>query len=505
MTSHIETPDWVQDAIFYQIFPDRFASSPNVPKPANLEPWDARPTLHGFKGGDLLGVVDRLDYLQDLGVNAIYFTPIFQSTANHRYHTYDYMQVDPILGGNPALRTLLDAAHARGMRVVLDGVFNHASRGFFQFNHILENGAASPYADWFTVHGYPMRAYQRRHQYRGWIGLPELPEFNTDTPAVREFLWNVGRHWIDFGIDGWRLDVPNEIDDDAFWQEFRRCVKAGNPAAYIVGEIWVDARRWLQGDQYDAVMNYLWTRASLGFFVRDVDRSVVRKVGPHTIPRLNARRFGAAINEVLGLYHPEVTAVQLNLLDSHDTPRFLTLAKGDHSALRLATLFQMTYPGAPSIYYGDEIGFGMAVPVGERPRYDTATDPDTQRAFPWDEREWDHDLLAYFKRCIALRKAFPALRRGAFTPLSASGSTYVFQRRLHDQTLVVALNAGDQPAPINFACGEHLMEGALLQDVWSGATARVADRRITGGYVPARDGIVWKVLPSQGADCGATS
>jgi len=235
----IHTPEWVKDAVFYQIFPDRFAKSNAVPKPSNLEPWDSPPTVYGFKGGDLLGVAERLDYLQDLGVNAIYFTPIFQSAANHRYHTHDYYQVDPILGGNAALRALLDEAHRRGIRVVLDGVFNHASRGFYQFNHILENDGASPYLDWFFVRKYPLHAYEDQYRpgYEAWAGLRALPKFNTDTPAVREFLWGVGEHWIRQGIDGWRLDVPAEIKDDAFWQEFRRRVKSLNPEAYIVGEI----------------------------------------------------------------------------------------------------------------------------------------------------------------------------------------------------------------------------------------------------------------------------
>ena len=240
-------------------------------------------------------------------------------------------------------------------------------------------------------------------------------------------------------------------------------------------------------------MNYLFTRACLGFFVRDFDRTIIRRLGPHTVPRLNARRFAREIEELLRLYHPEVTAVQLNLLDSHDTPRFLSLAKGDEPALRLATLFQMTYPGAPSIYYGDEIGFGVAAPPGARPRYDPATDPDTRRAFPWDERQWNHDLLAYFKRCIALRKAHPALRRGDFTPLAATGSIYVFRRHLPAETLVVALNAGDQPVSINVPAGEDLPEGTLLRAVWNGGPARVERGRITGGQIPAREGVVWEV------------
>jgi len=171
----IETPHWVRDAIFYQIFPDRFAKSERVAKPSNLEAWDAKPTNYGFKGGDLLGVAEHLDYLQDLGVNAIYFCPIFASTANHRYHTHDYYTVDPILGGNKAFKQLLDAAHQRNIRVIIDGVFNHASRGFYQFSHALENGAASPYLDWFHIHGFPLHAYEGKAQYDCWWGIPALP------------------------------------------------------------------------------------------------------------------------------------------------------------------------------------------------------------------------------------------------------------------------------------------------------------------------------------------
>lgn len=515
----IDTPEWVKDAIFYQIFPDRFAISSQVPKPNHLEPWGSLPSISGFQGGDLVGVAERLDYLQDLGITAVYFTPIFQSTANHRYHTYDYYNVDPICGGNAALRTLIDEAHARGIRVVLDGVFNHASRGFFQFNHILENGAPSPYIDWFTTHNFPLRAYEGGHQYEGWAGFPALPQFNTKTQAVREFLLGVARYWIDFGIDGWRLDVPSEIDDDSFWQEFRRRVRAGNPEAYIVGEIWNDASRWLQGDQFDAVMNYLFTTACLGFFIRDFDTTLIQKLGPNPLDKHDAPSFARSIDDLLGLYDPQINAVQMNLLDSHDMPRFLSLAKGDESALRLAVLFQMTYPGTPSIYYGDEVGFGMAVPVDKRGDYfvytdpdtrhyfwrddptnegtdrtfiwDDKTDPDTRRAFVWDETTWNHNIHAWFKRCIALRKAHPALRRGDFTTLHAEGSVYAFRRHLPNETLIVALNVGDTAIPVDLAAGEHLANGTLLRDVWSGEMSQVENGRIVGGQLPARDGRVW--------------
>ena len=485
MTS-IETPDWVRDAVFYQIFPDRFARSEQVPKPSNLEPWDSPPTVYGFKGGDLLGVVERLDYLQDLGITAIYFNPIFQSAANHRYHTHDYYQVDPTLGGNAALRTLLDEAHGRGMRVILDGVFNHASRGFFQFHHVLENGAASPYLDWFIVNNYPLRPYNAskgQHGYVAWWDLPALPKLNTATPAVREFLWDVACYWIEFGIDGWRLDVPAEIDDDGFWREFRRRVKEINPDAYIVGEIWSDARRWLQGDQFDAVMNYLFTRACLGFFSgQELLQEEVAGTGYHFIDPLDAQGFASELERLLSLYPGPVSEVQFNLLGSHDTPRFKTLTREDDSAYRLATLAQMTYPGAPSIYYGDEIGL--------QGRHD----PGCRGGFPWDEQEWDRELRDYVRRCIDLRRAHAALRRGAYEHLYAGHGVVAFGRRLGAETLIVLLNSNRQPASVDLPVAGYLDNGAALRDLWSDGSVTVSGDHITGISIPARDGIVLSVL-----------
>lgn len=450
-----QTPDWVRDAVFYQIFPDRFARSSRVPKASCLKPWGAPPTIHGYQGGDLLGVAERLDYLADLGVNAIYFTPVFQSASNHRYHTHDYLQVDPMLGGTAALLTLLDRAHDRGIRVVLDGVFNHASRGFFQFNDILENGRDSAYCDWFHVEDFPLTAYHPEEppNYSSWWGLPALPKFRTETPAVREFLWEVARHWIDFGIDGWRLDVPQEIDDDAFWREFRRRVKDGNPDAYIVGEIWGDGSRWLKGDMFDAVMNYIFTKACITFFIGDrIDRRHLEPEPLRDARPADARQFADSIERMLGLYHPNVNAVLMNLLGSHDTARFRTLAGGDASALRLATLFQMTFPGAPCVYYGDEIGL------------QGGHEPDSRGAFPWDEAEWDLDLHADLRRCIRLRHDLPALRRGSFERLHAEESTYGFLRRLDDTLAVVLLNSGREAETIDVDLDGKVPDGVPFSD-----------------------------------------
>ncbi len=483
----LETPEWVRDAVFYQIFPDRFATSQAVPKPSNLETWQSPPTAHGFKGGDLLGVADHLDYLQDLGVTAIYFNPIFQSTANHRYHTFDYYRVDPILGGNDGFQTLLDDAHRRGLRVILDGVFNHASRGFFQFNHIVENGAASPYVDWFVINGYPLQPYNTHdgeHGYDAWWNLPALPKLNVQTLAVREFLWDVACHWVELGIDGWRLDVPGEIDDEDFWREFRRRVKAINPDAYLVGEVWHDAQRWLRGDQFDAVMNYVFTRACLAFFVgEDLLHSEVARTGYHSIDPLGPAEFAEEIDRLLGLYSRPVTEAQFNLLGSHDTPRFRTLARGDDSAYELATLFQMTFPGAPCVYYGDEIGM------------EGKHDPGCRGGFPWDEGAWNHRLREHVRRSIALRRDHPALRRGDFTWLTASDGTVVYLRSLPEETIVVALNQSRKAAAPDIEVAGYLQDGTWLRDLWHSGTVGVSQGRIRGLQVGPRS---WRVLEVMG-------
>jgi len=479
----IKTPDWVKDAVFYEIFPDTFAKSARVAKPSNIEAWDSKPSNFGFKGGDLLGVAEHLDYLQDLGINAIYFTPIFQSTANHRYHTQDYFRIDPILGGDAAFKELLDNAHHRNIRVIVDGVFNHASRGFYQFNHSLENGAASPYIDWFTIKGFPLHAYEGKPvNYEAWWGIPALPKFNTQLPAVRDFIYRTAVYWLQQGIDGWRLDVPGEINDDEFWREFRRRVKSINPEAYIVGEIWHEAQRWLQGDQFDAVMNYLFTKSVIGFFVKDKkDEALTASAGYSPVQNLDAQGFAYSVNNTLGLYDTAINQVQMNLLDSHDTARFLSIARGDVSALKLATLWQMTYPGAPCIYYGNEIGM-----LGGK-------DPDCRRTFPWDTpSKWNIGLLHYMRECIALRRKYAALRTGDFRFIYAEGNTIAYLRRLEGQKLICVLNTGDE-VKINLVVHSEfgLPEGTMLITAFGAPAAyRVTNGMISDVRVSKREGIV---------------
>jgi cyclomaltodextrinase / maltogenic alpha-amylase / neopullulanase len=444
MSLEPDIPAWVKDAVFYQIFPDRFARSGRIPKPNNLEPWDEPPTGQGYKGGDLLGIVERLDHLTELGVNAIYLNPVFQSACNHRYHTHDYYQVDPLLGGNEALRELIDAAHARGMRVMLDGVFNHASRGFFQFSDILENGPHSAWLDWFIIQDWPLNPYtgDKPANYASWWDNRALPKFNTDNQQVREFLMRVAEFWLrEYDIDGWRLDVPEEITTPGFWEEFRQRVRAVKPDAYIVGEIWTPAADWLRGDRFDAVMNYVFTEAIIAFTAGDrVSPSLIEGRAYKPYPGIDAAEFGARIQKLLDLYGWEATLGQFNLLDSHDTSRLTSIARGDQATLRLATLFQMCYPGAPCVYYGDEVGIqGIS-------DYDAPHDDAQARwTMPWDRpNEWDNELFAYFQEIIRLRHREPALRHGRYQQLYAEGQLYAFSRELDGRSLIILLNSGEE-------------------------------------------------------------
>ena len=480
----ISTPEWVRDAVFYQVFPDRFARSSRVVPPGPLEPWDAPPTRTGYKGGDLYGVAERLDYLTDLGVTALYLNPIFSSASNHRYHAYDYLAVDPLLGGDDAFDELLRAAHGRGMRIVLDGAFNHSGRGFWPFHHVLESGGASPYRDWFYldptvletdrgVNAYPSPAEaealtseaaasgapagstsRRILGYEAWWDLPALPKLNVGNPAMREYLLGAAEHWLRRGIDGWRLDVPEEIADVEFWREFRARVKAINPDAYIVAEIWHVAPDRVAGDQFDATMNYPLAEAILGFVGgRRLDREVIDAHGTYAgaVRPLDGPAFADRLQELLTVYDPAVTAVQLNLLGSHDLPRFVTMCGGDRTSLRLASLVQMTLPGAPCLYYGDEIGLEGGI------------DPGSRGAFPWAPERWDDGLRDSIRRTIALRHANPVLRGGAFRVVAAEAGAVAYLRTEDADWLLVAVNGGDARVRLGLAIPEA--SGGALETV----------------------------------------
>lgn len=448
-------PQWVQDSVFYQIFPDRFSNGSKANDPFNVQPWGSAPTNNGFAGGDLRGIIDRMYYLVDLGINAIYLNPIFLSPSNHRYNTVDYYKVDPKLGTQAELLTLLDVAHRNNIRIILDGVFNHCGRGFFAFNDILENQSSSAYVHWFHVHKFPVEAYSPGDAttYSGWWKYKSLPKFNTDEPAVRKYLLDVARYWMEQGFDGWRLDVPNEIDDDVFWDDFRKVVKRTNNDAYLLGEIWDGDPRWVGDNHFDGLMNYPVRTLLIDLLLQ----------------KIQATDFCAGIEKWLQKYPRKNVFALFNLLGSHDTERILTMLKGDLKKLRLALLFQFTYPGAPSIYYGDEIGLTGG------------SDPECRKAFPWDESAWNTTLRQWVRKLIWLRRDRLALRQGEMKFLECENKSCIaYSRQGQGETLLVVLNPSDQQSAVEI--DPHMLgvdQGSEMASLLTSAKTTVKDNKIT--------------------------
>jgi len=417
----MSVPNWVSDSVFYQIFPDRFANGNPQLDPVNAHAWGAPPTLWHFQGGDFQGVIDHFDYLLDLGINAIYFNPVFYSTSNHRYNTTDYFKIDPRLGGMDDFKRLLDMAHYHNVRIILDGVFNHCGRGFFAFNDVMENQEYSAYRDWYHIKHFPMDAYSPglAQDYLAWWGIKSLPKFNTNHPPVRKYLLDVARYWIEVGIDGWRLDVPNEIDDDTFWAEFRHIVKSINPQAYLVGEIWTVDPRWVGPSHFDGVLNYP---------LRD---AIIRFIHSNT---LTAAQFVNKCVDLFSVYPAENIPAMYLTLGSHDTERVLTKMEVSIAKVKLAYAMIFSLPGAPGIYYGDEIG----LPGGK--------DPDCRRAFPWDRALWNEELRDWVKHLISTRKQYLVIRVGGFSPLFADDEIkcLAFYRKSTQESIMVVINASDQ-------------------------------------------------------------
>ena len=457
-------PRWAKDAIFYQIFPERFANGDPSNDPPGTEPWGGEPKPRNYFGGDLQGIIDHLDYVSDLGVNTIYLNPIFQSRSNHKYHSDDYLKIDPAFGDEHIFKTLVDQCHARGIRIILDGVFNHTGTDFFAFKDIKANGAKSEYLGWYNVYSLPLGP-PNKPNYECWWGYGDLPKLMTHNPDVHNYLFQVTEHWMNFGIDGWRLDVPNEIPHQ-FWIEWREKVKSINPNAYIVGEIWDDARPWLRGDQFDAVMNYKFREACLDFFV----------TGKTTAPV-----FDKTLRALREKYSEDVNHVMQNLLGSHDTERLLTLCKGDKETMKLAWLFQMTYVGAPMVYYGDEVGM------------EGGKDPACRGTMVWDEMKQDKDLLTCLKGLIKLRRDHAALRQGTFETLFADSisEVYSFARREANSVSVIILNNNEKQQQISISLSTQDV-GRTWRPVWPSKDLGLVSKDNTiRATIPAKSGMVF--------------
>ncbi|MFN8420542.1 MAG: alpha-amylase family glycosyl hydrolase [Anaerolineae bacterium] len=449
-------PAWVADSIFYQIFPERFANGDPSNDPAGVVSWESTPTRENFFGGDLQGILDRLPYLEQLGINAIYMTPVFKARSNHKYDTCDYMTVDPAFGSNELLGKLIDSAHNRGIRIVLDAVFNHCGDGFWAFEDVAQRGKQSPYWDWFMVRDYPLQMNPPSYQTCG--GAAFLPKLNTRNLEVQDYLLKVAAYWIsEYGIDGWRLDVPWKADFD-FWRRFRDVVKGIDPQSYIVGEFWRDAREWLAGDTCDAVMNYPLRDTILDFSARD---------------SMDGEDFAYEVNRLQKVYG-NAASVQLNLLGSHDTARILTVCREDVGRTQIAATALFTTIGVPMVYYGDEIGM-----TGEN-------DPDCRKPMQWDSAKWNPTLTDTFRRLIKARKQHPALVSGEYESLWTFNGISAYRRYNAEEQLVVILNPRDARNDITIA-----VDGAgTWCDLLSDREYHSSDEQLRIGQLAATSALV---------------
>lgn len=419
-----KVPDWVAKTVWYQIFPERFYNGDPTNDPEGTLAWGSeKPSRENFFGGDLQGIIDKLDYLEELGVNGLYLCPIFTSPSNHKYDTIDYYEIDPHFGDKQLFRELVEKAHERGMRVMLDAVFNHLGASSHQWQDVILHGQESAYADWFHIASFPPSytaipnsENAKNLNYDTFNFNPHMPKLNTANPEVQKYLLEIATYWIrEFDIDGWRLDVANEVDHH-FWKEFHQAVLKQKEDLYILGEIWHSSQSWLQGDEFHAVMNYAFTDNIKAFFV---EQSI----------SISQMIFG--MNRQQLLYRDQTNEVAFNLLDSHDTPRILTLCQGNKELMKAVLTFMFIQKGTPCIYYGTEIGM-----EGEM-------DPDCRRCMIWEEQ--DEELLAFVKQLIALRKQFSEVfSYGTMTwHYDDDKKAFSLTRQYKEKTLRAIFNEGE--------------------------------------------------------------
>ena len=415
-----EVPDWAANKVVYQIFPSRFAASQPVDKKlwykAPITPMD---DLHG----DFRGIIDHLDHIQDLGIDVIYMTPSFKSNSCHKYDTIDYYEIDPSFGTKEELKELVQKAHDRGMKVVMDAVFNHTGKEFFAFKDILEKGEKSKYLDWYYIDELPLKGK--------WGEIPNflcfgyyggMPKLNLKNPEVEKYITDIACYWIrECDIDGWRLDVGDEISH-FFWKRFRRAIKAVKKDMLIIGEIWHYAGDFLEGDEWDTVMNY-------PFYLNLIDLLADEKI--------SVSQFVQNLGYLKGRLHKKCYPLMWNLIDSHDTARFLHLCKDNKKKQHLAAAFQLLLPGMPMIYYGDE----YAMPG--------ANDPDCRRGMYWDEEYQDKEMFEWYKRLLQVRKAHTCIVEGEL----AEAIT-----RDEDETIVLIRKNGEETIALIFNCSNHTKE-----------------------------------------------
>ena len=451
-------PDWVYGGVMYQIFPERFSNGDSTINPKNLVDWNSTPTRLGFHGGDLIGVLNNLAHIESLGVNILYLNPIFLSSSTHKYDAWDHFKVDPTLGGDDALKDLINECHNRDMKVVLDCSLNHVHPRHFAFQDLIQNGENSKYKEWFTVFDYPVRFIHRPHLYantykvgwdgnqeeykqyldktfeetkvpveikdddgpivepsfKAWWGVPDMPKINFESKEARQWALDVTKYWIEnFDIDGWRMDVAKELDF-SFWKEFRDIAHGANKDTLLISEIFGDTSQWLQGDRFDGTMNYSFRESMTDYFATK---------------RITNKEFADSLANLYSMYSFEALSSCQNLLSSHDVKRFLNRCGNEKDGMLGAIFLQATFPGIAGIYYGDEIGLGGA------------DDPFNREPFPWDDKKsWNLEILDHLKNLMKIKREHSIFKYGRFELLNEHNDFVAFRRILKDESMLCIIN-----------------------------------------------------------------
>ena len=444
-------PNWTKNAVMYQIFPDSFATSKRFisNKPLTIENKCGL-ISKSKRGGTIKGITENLDYIQDLGCNCIYINPIFTAVEYHKYDTTDYYSIDPCFGEEEDFKVLVKKAHQMGMKIILDGVFNHCGKGFFAFQDVLRNGEKSKYKDWFYRIEFPVKDTYPPN-YACFAYVENMPKLNTGNKEVIDYFCKVGQYWInEFGIDGWRLDVANEINRD-FWREFRKAIKAVNNEAILLAEIWEDSEIWLQGDMFDSSMNYRFRKICTDFFAK---------------ANSTVDEFDEGIHYMMQRYKKQITYAQMNLLDSHDVSRFLSLCNGDKEKLKLAVFFMLLFPGMPSVFCGDELGI------------EGIEEKDYRECMPWTQKYQEKDsLFNFYKQIIKVRNDNIDIFSGTFSTVLKDNmnKVYGYMLKASSGTIIVVLNNSKKKVTADIALKESIINARALLD---GSTIKKDDKSI---------------------------
>ena len=430
-------PEWVKNTVWYQIFPERFANGDVTNDPANVTAWGQGPVRRdSFYGGDLKGVIDHLDDLADLGINGLYLCPIFTSPSNHKYDTIDHFEIDPHFGTKADFQALVDGAHERGIKVMLDAVFNHFGEQSPQWQDVIKNGQQSRFADWFHIHDWPVGRNPQTHQlnYETFATGAAMPKVNTQNPAVQDYLISVTKYWVEqFGIDAWRFDVADEVDH-GFWRKLCGALRAVKPDIYLLGEAWHSSQALVNNGQFNAVMNYPLTQPILALFNHE----------------LSLKEYVGKTNLQLTQYRLPNQQAMFNAIDTHDTPRLLTTLNGDVTKLQAALTLLMLLPGSPCLYYGTEVGVAGGA------------DPDNRRCMNWQPNADELALKAFVKQLVGFRREHASALasdelswkiEGQCLTLNRQSATQLISGRFNLGTTAVA--AGATPTVMSVGVHEH--------------------------------------------------